>query len=198
MTSVGTNLQQRTSGTPACKPPRAAERAEFPTDHLDRHPHQLSGGLAQRAATALALVGDTPLLLADEPTTGLDRDLVDHTVDELRRHIDREDGTDRALLVITHDLTAAERITDRVAVMYAGRIVELTDAETFFGTPGPQHPYERAFTPIPGMPPELGDLPDGCAFAPRCERATEACATLPPTTGGTACHHPHVPEDARA
>ena len=185
----------------------AAERAAFPTDHLDRHPHQLSGGLAQRAATALALVGDAPLLLADEPTTGLDRDLVDHTVDELRRHIDREDGTDRALLVITHDLTAAERIADRVAVMYAGRIVELTDAETFFGTPGPQHPYsrgllqalpDRAFTPVPGMPPELGDLPDGCAFAPRCEHATDACATLPPTTGGTACHHPHVPEDARA
>jgi peptide/nickel transport system ATP-binding protein len=185
----------------------AAERAAFPTDHLDRHPHQLSGGLAQRAATALALVGDAPLLLADEPTTGLDRDLVDHTVDELRRHIDREDGTDRALLVITHDLTAAERIADRVAVMYAGRIVELTDAETFFGAPGPQHPYsrgllqalpDRAFTPVPGMPPELGDLPDGCAFAPRCEHATDACATLPPTTGGTACHHPHVPEDARA
>ena len=59
----------------------AAERAAFPTDHLDRHPHELSGCLAQRAATALALVGDAPLLLADEPTTGLDRDLVDHTVD---------------------------------------------------------------------------------------------------------------------
>ncbi|WP_329048193.1 ABC transporter ATP-binding protein [Streptomyces violaceus] len=185
----------------------AAERAAFPTDHLDRHPHQLSGGLAQRAATALALVGDAPLLLADEPTTGLDRDLVDHTVDELRRHIDREDGPGRALLTITHDLSAAERIADRVAVMYAGRIVELTDAETFFGTPGPRHPYsrgllqalpERAFAPIPGMPPELGDLPEGCAFASRCERASGACAALPPTSGGIACHHPHVPEDIRA
>ncbi|MDK1344934.1 ABC transporter ATP-binding protein [Streptomyces sp. 378] len=187
----------------------AAERAAFPTGHLDRHPHELSGGLAQRAATALALVGDAPLLLADEPTTGLDRDLVDHTVDELRRHVDADDegGPGRALLVITHDLTAAERIADRVAVMYAGRIVELTDAETFFGAPGPRHPYsigllralpERAFTPIPGMPPELGDLPDGCAFAPRCERASKACATLPPTAAEVACHHPHVPEDIRA
>ncbi|MGA5140585.1 ABC transporter ATP-binding protein [Streptomyces azureus] len=187
----------------------AAERAAFPMDHLDRHPHELSGGLAQRAATALALVGDAPLLLADEPTTGLDRDLVDHTVDELRRHVDAGDGegTRRALLMITHDLTAAERIADRVAVMYAGRIVELTDAETFFGAPGPRHPYsrgllqalpERAFTAIPGMPPELGDLPDGCAFAPRCERASEACATLPPTAAGTACHHPHVREGIRA
>ncbi|MGO4748154.1 ABC transporter ATP-binding protein [Streptomyces sp. 2MCAF27] len=181
-----------------------AERAAFPVDHLDRHPHELSGGLAQRAATALALVGNASLLLADEPTTGLDRDLVEHTVDELRRHID---DADRALLMITHDLSAAERIADRVAVMYAGRIVEITDATAFFGTPGPRHPYshgllqalpDRAFTPIPGMPPELGALPDGCAFAARCDRATGACATPPRMTDAVACHHPHVPEDARA
>lgn len=179
-----------------------AARTAFPADHLDRHPHELSGGLAQRAATALALVGDAPLLLADEPTTGLDRDLVEHTVDALRRHV--ADG-DRALLLITHDLAAAERIADRVAVMYAGRIVELADAEAFFGARGPRHPYSRAllralpdrgFTPIPGLPPELGDLPDGCAFAPRCDRATGLCAELP--SGSVACHHPHVPEDARA
>ncbi|MFE9622178.1 ABC transporter ATP-binding protein [Streptomyces sp. NPDC006527] len=185
----------------------AAERAAFPVDHLDRHPHQLSGGLAQRAATALALVGDAPLLLADEPTTGLDRDLVDRTVDELRRHVDTADGTGRALLMITHDLAAAERIADRIAVMYAGRIVELADAAAFFGAPGPRHPYsrgllralpDRAFTPIPGMPPELGDLPDGCAFAARCDRATGTCASPPPATDGVACHHPHVPEDIRA
>ncbi|MFI0740685.1 ABC transporter ATP-binding protein [Streptomyces sp. NPDC021100] len=173
----------------------AAARAAFPADHLDRHPHQLSGGLAQRAATALALVGDAPLLLADEPTTGLDRELVDRTVDELRAQVDRG----HTLLMITHDLAAAERIADRVAVMYAGRIVELADAKTFFGTPGPRHPYarglldalpERAFTPIPGMPPELGGLPAGCAFAPRCPRAADACAAVPPLTDGVACHHP--------
>src|SRR5262249_30434970 len=97
----------------------AADRAAFPAHRpdrpphpLDRHPHQLSGGLAQRAATALALVGDAPLLLADEPTTGLDRDLVERTADELRRHVDEG----HALLMITHDLAAAERIADRVAV----------------------------------------------------------------------------------
>ncbi|MFI9340862.1 ABC transporter ATP-binding protein [Streptomyces sp. NPDC052773] len=187
---------------------RAAERAAFPAGHLDRHPHELSGGLAQRAATALALVGDAPLLLADEPTTGLDRDLVDRTVDELRRHVDEKaaDGTGRALLMITHDLAAAERIADRVAVMYAGRIVELADAAAFFGAPGPRHPYsrglldalpDRAFTPIPGLPPELGALPDGCAFAARCTRASDLCATRPPTAGTVACHHPYAVEDAR-
>ncbi|MEV5339637.1 ABC transporter ATP-binding protein [Streptomyces sp. NPDC052676] len=187
---------------------RAAERAAFPAGHLDRHPHELSGGLAQRAATALALVGDAPLLLADEPTTGLDRDLVDRTVDELRRHVDEKaaDGTGRALLMITHDLAAAERIADRVAVMYAGRIVELADAAAFFGAPGPRHPYsrglldalpDRAFTPIPGLPPELGALPDGCAFAARCTRADDLCATRPPTAGTVACHHPYAVEDAR-
>ncbi|MDJ1131120.1 ABC transporter ATP-binding protein [Streptomyces iconiensis] len=182
---------------------QAAERAAFPADHLDRYPHQLSGGLAQRAATALALVGDAPLLLADEPTTGLDRDLVDRTVDELRGHT--RDG--RGLLIITHDLRAAERVADRVAVMYAGRIVELSAAAPFFGEPGPRHPYargllealpERAFTPVPGMPPELGDLPEGCAFAPRCVRASEECATVPALTGGLACHHPVPAQDVAA
>ncbi|MER5550452.1 ABC transporter ATP-binding protein [Streptomyces sp. NPDC002793] len=193
----------------------AAARAVFPAGHLDRYPHELSGGLAQRAATALALVGGAPLLLADEPTTGLDRDLVEHTVDELRRHVDTpadtpgssSGDTRRALLMITHDLAAAERIADRVAVMYAGRLVELTDAKAFFGRPGPRHPYSRGllqalpdrdFTPIPGMPPELGDLPAGCAFAPRCERATEACGIRPRTTDSVACHHPHLTEGIRA
>ncbi|MFJ7254225.1 ABC transporter ATP-binding protein [Streptomyces sp. NPDC098085] len=173
---------------------QAAARAAFPAGHLDRYPHELSGGLAQRAATALALIGDAPLLLADEPTTGLDRDLVERTVDELRRHTDGG----RALLIITHDLAAAERIADRVAVMYAGRIVELAEAGPFFGEPGPRHPYarglldalpERAFAPVPGMPPELGALPDGCAFAARCGHADEQCSVPPPFDGRLACHH---------
>ncbi|MFD9380261.1 ABC transporter ATP-binding protein [Streptomyces sp. NPDC059999] len=174
----------------------AATRAAFPASHLDHHPHELSGGLAQRAATALALVGDAPLLLADEPTTGLDRDLVHRTVDELRAHT-REAG--RALLMITHDLAAAERIADTVAVMYAGRIVETAPAAVFFGPVGPRHPYarglldalpERAFAPIPGAPPELGALPPGCAFADRCAQADTTCRTRrPPLVEGVACHH---------
>lgn len=173
----------------------AADRASFPEGHLDRYPHELSGGLAQRAATALALIGDAPLLLADEPTTGLDRDLVERTVDELRRHTDEG----RALLIITHDLAAAMRIADRVAVMYAGRIVEIADATPFFGAPGPRHPYarglldalpERDFAPIPGMPPELGALPDGCAFAARCAHADARCTgERPAFEADLACHH---------
>ncbi|MGW8377371.1 ABC transporter ATP-binding protein [Streptomyces sp. ODS28] len=185
--AAGAGLDRATSA--------AAERAAFPADHLDRYPHELSGGLAQRAATALALVGEAPLLVADEPTTGLDRDLVERTVDELREHA----GGGRGLLIITHDLAAAERIADRVAVMYAGRIVELAGAPGFFGEPGPRHPYargllealpDRSFRPIPGMPPELGALPGGCAFAPRCERADAACAETPELADGAACHHP--------
>ncbi|MEU7603752.1 ABC transporter ATP-binding protein [Streptomyces sp. NPDC041003] len=173
----------------------AGARAAFPATHLDHHPHELSGGLAQRAATALALVGDAPLLLADEPTTGLDRDLVRRTVDELRAHT-RDAG--RALLMITHDLAAAERIADTVAVMYAGRIVETGPAESFFGTPGPRHPYarglldalpDRAFKPVPGAPPELGALPPGCAFAARCAAADQDCRSRRPVlTEGVACH----------
>jgi peptide/nickel transport system ATP-binding protein len=191
---LGETVRELTGGSGPDGVRAAAGRASFPEDHLDRHPHQLSGGLAQRAATALALVGDAPLLLADEPTTGLDRDLVERTVDELRRHT----GDHRALLLITHDLAAAGRIADRVAVMYAGRLVEITDAAAFFGTPGPRHPYargllnalpERDFTPIPGLPPELGALPPGCAFAARCERASEACEAVPELTSGVACHH---------
>ncbi|GGS42408.1 ABC transporter ATP-binding protein [Streptomyces griseoviridis] len=203
-----TGVRGRTARRAAAE--AAAARAAFPAGHLDRHPHELSGGLAQRAATALALVGDAPLLLADEPTTGLDRDLVDHTVDALRRHVDAgPDGTGRALLMITHDLAAAARVADRVAVMYAGRVVELADAAAFFGAPGPRHPYsrgllqalpDRAFTPIPGLPPELTDLPAGCAFAARCARATDRCATPPGPADPVACHHPHpaAPEATRA
>lgn len=167
----------------------AAERAAFPPGLLDHYPHELSGGQAQRAATALALVGDAPLLLADEPTTGLDRDLVDRTADELRRHADGG----RALLLITHDLAAAERIADRVAVMYAGRIVETAPVHDIYKAPA--HPYTRGLLDsiprldhkgrelyaIKGLPPNLTAIPPGCPFHPRCPRARDVCRTdLPP------------------
>lgn len=173
----------------------AADVGLDPSD-LDRYPHELSGGMAQRLATALALAPDPPLLLADEPTTGLDRPLVDHTLDLLRRRCD----TGAAVLLITHDLTAARRVADTVAVMYASRIVEHRPTAALFAAPA--HPYtaglldalpDRAFTPVPGHPPMLTDLPGGCAFAPRCPRATDTCH-IPPRlmsdgAGGVACHH---------
>ncbi|MFG3703534.1 ABC transporter ATP-binding protein [Micromonospora sp. NPDC047670] len=174
----------------------AADVGLDPAD-LDRYPHELSGGMAQRLATALALAPDPPLLLADEPTTGLDRPLVDHTLDLLRRRCD----AGAAVLLITHDLAAARRVADTVAVMYASRIVERRPTGALFETPA--HPYtaglldalpERAFRPVPGHPPMLTDLPAGCAFAPRCDRATDACGTppapRPDDAGHVACHHP--------
>jgi peptide/nickel transport system ATP-binding protein len=168
-----------------------AEEAGLDPADLGRYPFELSGGMAQRLATALALAGEPPLLIADEPTGGLDRPLVDHTLDLLRRRCD--DGV--AVLLITHDLAAAERVADTVAVMYAGRIVEHRPADDLFRAPG--HPYSRGllnalpgreFRAIAGHPPMLTALPEGCAFAARCDRVSGACATQP--AGPIACHHP--------
>lgn len=174
----------------------AVEVGLDPTD-LDRYPHELSGGMAQRLATALALASDPPLLLADEPTSGLDQPLVEATLDLLRRRCD----AGHTVVLITHDLAAAGRVADTVAVMYASRIVEHGPAATVFHRP--QHPYaralldalpDRAFRPIPGHPPALTDLPTGCVFAPRCDRADAQCRTQPPLRpdGPTAvaCYHP--------
>ncbi|TCB98614.1 ABC transporter ATP-binding protein [Micromonospora zingiberis] len=188
----------RAHGHTRADAPTAADRLAAdvglnPAD-LDRYPHELSGGMAQRLATALALAPDPPLLLADEPTTGLDRPLVDHTLDLLRRRCD----AGAAVLLITHDLVAAQRVADTVAVMYASRIVEHAPTEALFSAP--EHPYsaalldalpQRAFRPVPGHPPMLTDLPAGCAFAARCDRATEACRVQPAFAAGrAACHHP--------
>ncbi|WP_066950539.1 ABC transporter ATP-binding protein [Microtetraspora fusca] len=171
----------RELGNPASADDLAARAGLSPAD-LDRYPHELSGGMAQRVANALAVAGDPWLILADEPTSGLDRPLVDATMAELRRLAD--DG--RAVLLITHDLRAAERVADRVAVMYASRVVSVAPAAAFFA--GPRHPYaaglldalpSRRFTPIPGRPPELTRLPGGCAFLPRCDRASAACERVP-------------------
>lgn len=160
----------------------AARAGLHPTD-LDRYPHELSGGMAQRVATALALVGDPWLLIADEPTTGLDRALVDALLDELRNLLAER----RAVLLITHDLAAARRVADRIAVMYAGHLVEVGPADDVLDRP--LHPYthglvdslpDRAFTPIPGLPPLLTDPPSGCPFGPRCTRVVPDCHHRPP------------------
>ncbi|MDG4787300.1 ABC transporter ATP-binding protein [Micromonospora sp. WMMD1102] len=180
---------------------RVAAEVGLDADDLDRYPHELSGGMAQRLVTALAIAPDPTLLIADEPTSGLDRPLVAHTLDLLRRRCD----SGKSVMLITHDLAAAERVADTVAVMYASRVVEHRPGDRFFAAPA--HPYgaalldalpDRAFRAVTGHPPMLTALPDGCAFAARCGYATDACERQPPLAaygaahdgGMVACHHP--------
>ncbi len=156
---------------------------------LASYPHELSGGLRQRAMIAIALSCRPRLLLADEPTTALDA-TVQIQILVLLRRLQRELGM--AIVFVTHDLGVAGEIADRVAVMYGGRFVEQgTAAEVLRG---PAHPYTRGLlgatvaagvpgqplTAIPGAPPNLRFLPAGCAFAPRCAEAEPTCHTNPP------------------
>jgi len=176
----------------------------------ERHPHQLSGGMLQRAAIATALSCDPELVIADEPTTALDAIVQRQVVDSAMALV-RDLGT--SLLVISHDLRLMERMADRVAAMYAGRIVEFGPAERLLHHP--RHPYPAALlaasvrsTPpaehlpvIPGQPPALPGTFAPCAFAPRCPRADMRCWTEEPhyawpAPAGEACHHPIEPGEA--
>jgi oligopeptide/dipeptide ABC transporter ATP-binding protein len=167
----------------------ALERAAVP--HPERRarefPHQLSGGLRQRAMIAMALAAGPRMLIADEPTTALDV-TVQKQILELLARLRREMGL--ALLFITHDLAVVAQIADRVAVMYAGRIVEEGPTEEVLRRP--RHPYtegllraspqlqRRKLEPIPGMVPRLDAMPPGCAFEPRCPvRRAECVAAVP-------------------
>jgi len=156
--------------------PEAAERAR-------QYPHQLSGGLRQRVMIAMALACGPRLLIADEPTTALDvtvqRQILD-LLDELRR------GLGLGMLFITHDLGVVARVAERVAVLYAGRIVEEGPAREVLERP--RHPYTQGLLaasprmergklePIPGTVPRLTALPPGCAFEPRCSQRRAECA----------------------
>jgi peptide/nickel transport system ATP-binding protein len=182
-------------------------RYDLDVDRVRRaYPHQLSGGMQQRVLLALARVADPALVLADEPTHGLDADLVDVTARRLSTL--REAG--QALLVITHDLRLAERLGGRAAVLYGAELLELRATSALFAAP--THPYtagllgampEHGAVPIPGGPPDLTDLPAGCVFAPRCPWSREGCATVRPATepvdgGRVRCpYHAEVLETAR-
>jgi peptide/nickel transport system ATP-binding protein len=167
----------------------ALQHAAVPEPQMraDQYPHQLSGGLRQRAMIAMALSARPKLLIADEPTTALD-------VTVQKQILELLDGLRKdfalGLLFITHDLGVVAQVADRVAVMYAGRIVEQGPARTVLT--GPAHPYTRGLleasptllrgklTPIPGTVPSLTALPPGCAFAPRCAfHRTECDAQVP-------------------
>ncbi len=160
-----------------------------PGRRLRSYPHQLSGGQLQRAMIAMALAADPDLLLADEPTTALDV-TVQAQVIELLLELRRRLGL--TVLLITHDLGVVAQCCDRVVVMYAGQVVEVAAIGDLFARPA--HPYTQAllasvprldgdrasFEGIPGRVPEAADLPSGCAFHPRCDRATEVCRQRQP------------------
>jgi peptide/nickel transport system ATP-binding protein len=151
---------------------------------FNNYPHELSGGMRQRAMIALALSTEPKLLLADEPTTALDA-TVQIQVIMLLRELQKELGM--AVIFVTHDVGVAAEISDRVAVMYGGQLLESGTASQILLTP--QHPYTQGLlsssvqfaTPgsridaIPGMPPDLANMPPGCAFAPRCRYVKDAC-----------------------
>jgi peptide/nickel transport system ATP-binding protein len=151
---------------------------------LDAYPHEMSGGMRQRAMIALALSCEPKVLLADEPTTALDA-TVQIQILLLLRELQREMGM--AVIFVTHDIGVAVEISDRIAVMYAGRIVETGSLRDVVKSPA--HPYTRGLLAstihgtrararleaIPGAPPRLDRLPPGCAFAPRCGLAEPAC-----------------------
>ena len=149
-----------------------------PKRRLASYPHEMSGGMAQRVMIAMALACEPELLIADEPTTALDVTIQAQILDLMRR-LQRDTGT--AIILITHDLGVVAEMCDRVAVMYAGEIIEQTDTRTLFRKP--LHPYTQGLigsvpilgkpkdelAVIPGMVPNLIDLPSGCRFAPRCQ-----------------------------
>lgn len=171
---------------------------------VEKYPHQMSGGQIQRVMIALALACEPQLLIADEPTTALDV-TIQAQILALLRELAEERGL--TILFITHDLGVVATLCDRVAMMYAGRIVETADVHTLFNDP--RHPYtqrlletvprlgaHRAELPaIPGQVPDMGTPPMGCAFHPRCHLASDICRTQDPDNRSprkgctVACHH---------
>ena len=180
-------------------------RIPSPERRLSNYPHEMSGGMLQRAMIAMALACNPKVLLADEPTTALDA-TVQIQILLLIRELQREYGL--SVIFVTHDIGVAAEVADRIAVMYAGRIVE----EGMVGDiiHNPRHPYTKGLlgarvelaegrdrlVTIPGAPPDLAAMPPGCAFAPRCGQATDLCQTqippLVPLSGGAgvACLFP--------
>ena len=165
-----------------------AVRIPSPEWRMREYPHQMSGGMRQRIVGAIALAGGPRVVIADEPTTNLDVTIQAQYLD-LLKDIQRETGV--ALIFVTHNLGIVAKMCDRVAVMYAGKIVEQAPVRELFDAP--KHPYTRALLgsmpklghkeplySIRGQPPNLADLPNGCAFHPRCPDVMSRCMTEEP------------------
>ncbi len=159
-----------------------------PAARAQSYPHELSGGMRQRVMIAMALANDPDLIFADEPTTALDVTIQAQILDLMRR-LQAEKGS--GIVLITHDLGVVAETAQRVAVMYAGQVVEEAPVAELFGAPA--HPYtqgllasvprlgvKRVLAPIPGMVPGIFDLPSGCRFRPRCAKAFARCEEAPP------------------
>ncbi|MBV2358373.1 ABC transporter ATP-binding protein [Thalassococcus sp. CAU 1522] len=160
-----------------------------PVERLRTYPHEMSGGMRQRVVIAIALMLEPDLIIADEPTTALDVTIQSQILSEVQRLLA---ARNTALIWITHDLTVVAGLANRVAVMYAGRIVETGPVDALLDRPA--HPYTQGLiasipssvprgerlVPIKGMTPSLINLPLGCAFAPRCPRASETCKASRP------------------
>ena len=180
-----------------------------PEEVLSKYPHELSGGMRQRVAIAIAFLNKPDLIIADEPTTALDVTIQAQILFEAQK-LCRETGT--AMIWITHDLAVVAALADRIAVMYAGRIVETGTTDEVIDRP--LHPYTEGLlgsvpshnargsrlTQIPGMTPSLLNLPAGCAFRTRCSYADDNCLKEPEMTSPEAgrlvrCFHPLVSDD---
>ena len=175
-----------------------------PEERLSAYPHQFSGGMRQRVAIAIALLNRPSLIVCDEPTTALDVTIQSQILAEMQK-LCAETGT--ALIWVTHDLTVVAGLADKLAVMYAGRIVESGPVDDVLDAP--IHPYTfgllgsvpsrgkrgEPLQQIPGSAPSLAHLPEGCSFRPRCLRASDVCRNVPeqePFPGGRTarCFHP--------
>jgi oligopeptide transport system ATP-binding protein len=168
-------------------------------DRLNDYPHHFSGGMRQRVMIAMALACQPNLIIADEPTTALDV-TVQAQILTLLKNVTREANS--GLILITHDLGVVARYADRVAVMYAGRIVEMASARELYKNP--QHPYTvglmdsipgvegvigKRLSSIKGQPPNLDNLPPGCAFAPRCRHVQDRCSEAKPALESVGPNH---------